>query len=167
MSVSGLRSLLTSHRPSCSPSFSHPRSFYTFHPQTAGKKPCLVLPDGSSLIARPGALKNVASKALSGLDESSLPPRVHPVRVSGQRDQLSKDEILEATLLRREDPTTWTVKALAEKFCVDREYIKLRIPVSREYRMMLNQVQDNEFEQMDWIKKRRILTRLRRRQTLW
>lgn len=139
------------------------RSFYTFHPQTSARKPCLEFADGSTLIARPNALESTVSKTLD-LDESSLPPRVHPVRQMGQRDELTLAEINEATELRKTDPTTWTVAKLAQKFCVDREYIKLRIPVSREYREALNQMRDNEFEHMHFVQKRRVLTRIRKRQ---
>jgi hypothetical protein len=138
------------------------RSFYTYLPATTTTRaPCLVLADGSTLTARPHSLAaHLPTLPAAALDESRLPPRVHS---PGARDALTPAEIGEATTLRRTDPQRWSVKELAAKFGVDREYVKLRIPVSREYREALSEQRDGEFEGMHWIQKRRVLTRMRKR----
>lgn len=133
------------------------RSFYTYSQSQI--KPCQVLPDGSKLIARESKLQ----KPIAEIKENLLPPRVHR---AGKKDSLTALEIEEATLLRKLDPLTWTVKALSEKFDVDRDYIRLRIPTSREYAERLENSAKDEFDALGWNQKRRILNRMRKR-TEW
>jgi hypothetical protein len=142
-------------------SIRYAKSFYTYLPSTASRAPCLILSDGSTLTSRPNTLASHVNKlSPASIDESLLPPRVHN---AGRKDFLTPSEIQEATELRKSDPMKWSVRVLADKFGVDREYVKLRISISKDYAMALEEKTDGEFEGMQWVQKRRVLTRLRKR----
>jgi hypothetical protein len=122
--------------------------------------PRIKLDDGSHLIYRQSIVTPQPET------EADLPPLVHKPKKSTDRIYLSFSEIAEARALRNNDPDRWTVGKLAKRFSCTNETIQMYAPAPKIRKEAVQDEKNRLFDNSPWIKKVRLINRMRRR-ALW
>ncbi|KAI9199873.1 uncharacterized protein BJ171DRAFT_517233 [Polychytrium aggregatum] len=137
------------------------RSFYSWNIPT--NTPRVALDDGSLLIHRKAPTPTPVQVFRS---ESQLPPLARPNKVERPHRALTPAEVREAQTLRHNDPDSWCVEYLAERYNTSAEEIMEKVKAPKIRKEFLVEREVEQFERLGISKKKAIIERIRRK-SLW